>query len=128
MSGVSGITSNPEEDGQMVDRRLEDSPIYSDLGTLEVSEPIIKDQACSNQTPSPLEAGYAQPQASLEKALPKGWKYDLVAETAPKDSTSVISTKHIVPGKRTQQPPPRFSGAVINNAPRSFVEAMASSK
>ncbi|MBW0527357.1 hypothetical protein O181_067072 [Austropuccinia psidii MF-1] len=104
----------------MVNRRLDDSPISSDLGTLEVSERIIEDQACSTQPPSPLEAGYAQPQASLEKALPKGWKYDLVAETTPEDITSVISMKHIVPGKRTRQPPPRFAGAVINTAPRSF--------
>ncbi|MBW0461207.1 hypothetical protein O181_000922 [Austropuccinia psidii MF-1] len=74
VSGISGITSNPEAGGRMVDRGLEDSPISSDLGTLEVSEPIIKDQACSTQPPPPLEAGYTQPQTSLEKALPKGWK------------------------------------------------------
>ncbi|MBW0500923.1 hypothetical protein O181_040638 [Austropuccinia psidii MF-1] len=128
MSGISGVTSSPEADEQMVDRRLDDSLISSDLGTLEVSEPIIKDKACFTQPPSPLEARYTQPQAPLEKALPKGWKYNLVAEAAPEDITSVISTKHIIPGKRTRQPPPQFAGAVINTVPRSFVEAMASSK
>ncbi|MBW0461201.1 hypothetical protein O181_000916 [Austropuccinia psidii MF-1] len=36
--------------------------------------------------------------------------------------------EHIVPGKHTQQPPSWFAGVVINTAPHSFVEAMASSK
>ncbi|MBW0526858.1 hypothetical protein O181_066573 [Austropuccinia psidii MF-1] len=128
MSGVSGIISDPEADGRVVDRKLDVSPTSSGLGTLEVSVPIFKDQYCSTQQPSPLEVGYAQSQAPLEKALPKVWKYGLVAETAPKDITSVISTKHIVPGKCTQTPPPRFSGVVINTAPCSFVEAMSSTK
>ncbi|MBW0572222.1 hypothetical protein O181_111937 [Austropuccinia psidii MF-1] len=127
-SGVSGITSDREADGQMVDRRLDDSPNSSDLGTLGASVPIVENQDCSTQPSSPLEAGCAQPQASLEKVFPKGWEYDLVAETAPEDITSVVSTKNIVSGKRTQQPPPRFAGEVVNPVPRSFVEAMASSK
>ncbi|MBW0488152.1 hypothetical protein O181_027867, partial [Austropuccinia psidii MF-1] len=126
--GVSGITSDPEADVQMVDRRLDDSPTSSDLGTLGASVPIVENQDCSTQPSSPLEAGCAQPWASLEKVLPKGWEYGLVAETAPEDITSVISTKNIVSGKHTRQPPPRFAGAVVNTVPCSFVEAMASLK
>ncbi|MBW0468231.1 hypothetical protein O181_007946 [Austropuccinia psidii MF-1] len=69
-----------------------------------------------------------QPIASLEKPLPKGWMYKQVAETTPKDITSVVSMEHFVSGKRSRQPPNWFSGVVVGMVPCSFGEAMASLK
>ncbi|MBW0542082.1 hypothetical protein O181_081797 [Austropuccinia psidii MF-1] len=67
-----------------------------------------------------------QPVASLEKPLPKGWRYELVAETVPKDVTSVVSIENVVSGKRSRKPPNWFAGAVVGTAPCSFKEAMVS--
>ncbi|MBW0561768.1 hypothetical protein O181_101483 [Austropuccinia psidii MF-1] len=83
-SGISGVPSDPGADGQIVDRRLDDSPTSSDLGTLGVSVPIVENLDCSTQLSSPLEAGCSQPRTSLEKVLPKGWEYDLVAVSKPR--------------------------------------------
>ncbi|MBW0538675.1 hypothetical protein O181_078390 [Austropuccinia psidii MF-1] len=69
-----------------------------------------------------------QPVALLEKPLPKGWRHELVAETTPKDVTSKVSIENFISGKRSRKPPIRFAGAVVGTTPRSFREALASSK
>ncbi|MBW0533586.1 hypothetical protein O181_073301 [Austropuccinia psidii MF-1] len=58
--------------------------------------------------------------------LPKGWTYNVVPVEAPQNVDSSISSSNILTGGRLRRPPSRFAGAVINKAPVSFKEAMAS--
>ncbi|MBW0556077.1 hypothetical protein O181_095792 [Austropuccinia psidii MF-1] len=105
-----------------------DLPVESMSGASElISDPQVEALLDKGEGTSP-EAVIMCPPQPIEKPLPKGWTYKLVAETAPKDVTSVISMEHIVSGKRSRQPPNRFAGAVVGMVPCSFREAMASSK
>ncbi|MBW0500487.1 hypothetical protein O181_040202 [Austropuccinia psidii MF-1] len=61
-------------------------------------------------------------------SLPKGWTYDIVPIEAPQNIDSSVSSSNILTSDRLRRPPNCFSGAVINKAPVSFKEAMASSK
>ncbi|MBW0466951.1 hypothetical protein O181_006666, partial [Austropuccinia psidii MF-1] len=68
-------------------------------------------------SPEAIGAHSPQPVALLEKPLPKGWRHELVAETAPKDVTSEVSIENVISGKHSRQPPNRFAGAVVGTTP-----------
>ncbi|MBW0540376.1 hypothetical protein O181_080091 [Austropuccinia psidii MF-1] len=66
--------------------------------------------------------------SSSGMTLPKGWVYDKVPYKAPQDISGAVSPKNIIEGGCVRRPPACFSGAVLNEEPRSFSNAMASSK
>ncbi|MBW0475230.1 hypothetical protein O181_014945 [Austropuccinia psidii MF-1] len=85
------------------------------------SAPPLPKQPESNSPDTPTLAKDNNP-------LPKGWVYDYVPSKAPNDVDSSISGGKIVSGGCLRKPPNCFAGAVINNTPCTFKEAMASSK
>ncbi|MBW0494898.1 hypothetical protein O181_034613 [Austropuccinia psidii MF-1] len=104
-----------------------DLPVESMSGASElISDPEVEALLDEGEGESP-EAVKVCPPQPVEKPLPKGWMYKPVAETAPKDITSVVSMEHIS-GKHSRQPPNWFAGVVVGMVSCSFGEAMASLK
>ncbi|MBW0478478.1 hypothetical protein O181_018193 [Austropuccinia psidii MF-1] len=92
-----------------------------------ISDPEVEALLGKGEGESPEAVIVCSPQP-VKKPLPKGWTYEPMAETAPKDITSVVSMEQVVSGKRSRQPPNWFSGAVVGMVPCFFGEAMASLK
>ncbi|MBW0588425.1 hypothetical protein O181_128140 [Austropuccinia psidii MF-1] len=66
--------------------------------------------------------------SSSGMTLPKGRVYHKVPCKARQDISGAVSPKNIIKGGCVRRPPACFSGAVLNEEPRSFSDAMASSK
>ncbi|MBW0481868.1 hypothetical protein O181_021583 [Austropuccinia psidii MF-1] len=119
-----GSSGDISEYPEVIPIRNTTSPLYNlkpprPLGGDSV--PPLPDQPESNLPDTPMLAKDNNP-------LPKGWFYDKVPSKAPKDVDSSISRGNIVSGGRFCKPPNCFAGAVINNTPHTFKEAMALSK
>ncbi|MBW0461308.1 hypothetical protein O181_001023 [Austropuccinia psidii MF-1] len=81
---------------------------------------------------TPAFSGQPNSTSSLSRgnndSLPKGWTCNIVPIEAPQNIDSSVLSSNILTSGRLRRPPSRFAGAVINKAPVSFKEAMASSK
>ncbi|MBW0543438.1 hypothetical protein O181_083153 [Austropuccinia psidii MF-1] len=66
--------------------------------------------------------------SSSETALPKGWVYGKVQCKAPQEVSGEVSPGNIIKEDHFRRPPACFLGAVLNEVPRNFSNAMASSK
>ncbi|MBW0493753.1 hypothetical protein O181_033468 [Austropuccinia psidii MF-1] len=66
--------------------------------------------------------------SSYGTTLPKDLVYDKVPFKAPQDVSGEVPPENIIKEGRVRRPLARFEGAVLNEVPRSFSDAMASSK
>ncbi|MBW0503102.1 hypothetical protein O181_042817 [Austropuccinia psidii MF-1] len=102
--------------------------------------PIIDTASPSSNLQIPFEADFSAPTfpeqpnstSFLSKGnnnpFPKGLNYNFVPVEAPQNVNSRISNSNILTGGQMCRLPSCFEGVVINEAPVSFKEAMASSK
>ncbi|MBW0527947.1 hypothetical protein O181_067662 [Austropuccinia psidii MF-1] len=86
--------------------------VSEDVSSPEVVEALCDEgedestEAVEVCLPQPVvEVCPPQPVVPLEKPLPKGWTYEPVAETAPKDVTSSISMDNVVSGRFSREAP-----------------------
>ncbi|MBW0540348.1 hypothetical protein O181_080063 [Austropuccinia psidii MF-1] len=100
------------------------APSSSLILPMDDLQPHHPSLSCQETNPEELEAAGSPNNKAV--TIPKGWTYDVVPVIPPSSISSKVSMENVVSGKRTRKPPARFAGVVINNTPRSYLDALRS--